>query len=65
MLKTSKEWLNELEKVHEIKILDPDGWERRNYEYSFNEEEITKEDFKNRLMMSTIRANLGFFENEW
>lgn len=30
------------------KVLDPDGWDRKNYDYSWNEELITLEEYKNR-----------------
>lgn len=50
--KTSNEWIKE-EEYTEIIIMDPDGWDRQNYEYSFNEELITKEEFFNRLSLST------------
>jgi hypothetical protein len=42
--------------------MDPDGWDRTNYIYSFEVEEITKEEFDKRLSMSTIQCNLSFFE---
>jgi len=51
-LKTSKEWYDELGK-HYI-IHDPDGWDRKNYQYSFYEEKITKEEYQRRVMMSTL-----------
>ena len=34
-------------------ILDPDGWDRQNFHFSFYEENITKEEYDNRLMEST------------
>lgn len=34
MKKTSLEWIKE----YDCKILDPDGWDRHNYNYSFNKE---------------------------
>lgn len=52
MLQTSVLWLAEL--YPEMTILDPDGWDRTNYEYSFYEEEITEEEFVNRLQQSTV-----------
>lgn len=52
MLQTSQEWLKEL--YPEVTILDPDGWDRTNYEYSFYEEEITEGEFVKRLQMSTV-----------
>jgi hypothetical protein len=35
-------------------ILDPDGWDRKNYDYSFFEESITKEEYLKRLSKSTV-----------
>jgi len=54
ILKTSKQWYDEILKDEEIYILDPDGWDRTNYEYSFNEELITHAEFQKRLSMSTV-----------
>lgn len=50
MKKVSSEWIKE----YDCKILDPDGWDRTNYEYSFNEEKITRKEFERRLALSTI-----------
>jgi len=49
--KTSEEWFKEQNKV--IRILDPDGWDRSNYQFSFYEELITKDEFQERLFRST------------
>lgn len=49
MKKTSAEWNKEDNWI----ILDPDGWDRKNYDYSFYEEKITKEEYTNRLYRST------------
>jgi len=38
MKKVSSEWIKE----YDCKVLDPDGWDRKNYDYSFNEEKITR-----------------------
>ncbi|MFA5397848.1 MAG: hypothetical protein WC346_17695 [Methanogenium sp.] len=51
--KTSKEW-NE---IYKINILDPDGWDRTNYEYSFDKENITYDEFMKRVMRSTIEIS--------
>lgn len=48
--KASSEWLKESDFI----VIDPDGWDRSNYEYSFNIEKITKKEFDKRLMMSTV-----------
>jgi hypothetical protein len=50
-VKTSKEW-NE---IFRYEILDPDGWDRKNFDFSFNEEKITQEEFSRRVCMSTVR----------
>jgi len=49
-LKTSEEW----ERESNFKVLDPDGWDRKNFEFSWNEELITEEEFEKRLSTSTI-----------
>lgn len=48
--KTSAEW----EKESDYKVIDPDGWDRSNYDYSFNKELVTKVEFERRLFRSTI-----------
>lgn len=59
--KTSKEWYEEIPKEHKLVIMDPDGWDRKNYDYSFNEELITKNEFDSRLASSTVLCNRSFF----
>lgn len=49
--KTSAEWIKEVG----YEILDPDGWNRTNFDYSFNKEKITMEEFQKRLSFSTVR----------
>lgn len=48
-LMTSQEWCRQLG----ISVTDPDGWDRRNFEFSFREELITKVTFLNRVEKST------------
>lgn len=55
-LKASSEWY-ELDRDKYV-ILDPDGWDRRNYQYSFYEEKITKEEYNSRVFMSTLMRRL-------
>jgi hypothetical protein len=57
--KTSQEWYDELRKTSNITIMDPDGWDRTNYKYSFTEELITKEKFEERLAQSTVKGNIN------
>tara|TARA_R110002012_G_scaffold49804_5_gene128897 strand:- start:17640 stop:17903 length:264 start_codon:yes stop_codon:yes gene_type:complete len=52
LLKTSADWKESL--CPELVILDPDGWDRSNYEYSFNEELISEKEFIGRLIGSTV-----------
>ena len=49
MLKTSEEWQKECTAI----ILDPDGWDRSNYDYSWSKEKITFVEYNNRLCLST------------
>lgn len=52
IIKTSEFWMATPE-FRETKLLDPDGWDRKNFQFSFYEELITKEEFSKRLMVST------------
>jgi hypothetical protein len=48
--RTSKEWQVIFP---EIVVIDPDGWDRKNFDYSWNEEKIgVQEYFKRRLLSS-------------
>lgn len=50
---TSKTW-NKINKyIFGIVIFDPDGWDRKNYDYSFNKEKITWKEFCERTSAST------------
>lgn len=51
MKKNSHDWLKE-KKYSEITVLDPDGWNRQNYDESMNEL-ISRSEFERRLMLST------------
>ena len=50
LLKTSDEWAELLDKI----VFDPDGWDRKNFYYSWYEEKITREEFRLRLSESTV-----------
>lgn len=56
IVKTSEEWAKEYDRAE---VLDPDGWDRANFYYSWFEEKITFEEFEQRVMASTciIRWN--------
>lgn len=51
---TSAEWIKEFN----YEIINPDGWDRKNYDYSFNKEKITMIEFKKRLSLSTVIRKL-------
>lgn len=55
ILKTSAQWQRET--CPDTTILDPDGWDRTNYQFSFFEEQITYKQFLNRLILSTCIRN--------
>lgn len=50
LLKTSQEWLDIL--YPGTIVMDPDGWDRKNFEKNWNEK-INKEEFEKRLCYST------------
>jgi hypothetical protein len=63
MKKTSKEWckyfgINPIGGDGEPEILDPDGWDRTDFERSWNEK-ITEQEFKKRLEFSTVQFTPG------
>lgn len=51
--KSSQEWYDELYPEKEVIVIDPDGWDRRNFQYSWYVETITYTTFLSRLMIST------------
>lgn len=59
-LKTSKEW----QELCYIEVLDADGWDRTNYDYSWNEEKITREEFEKRLGFSTVQFTVPVFDEK-
>lgn len=62
-LKTSDEWFKLFPEEYNLKIIDPDGWDRTNFQYSFYEEKISEKEFKTRLMSSTLQCNTKFFSH--
>lgn len=46
-----------------IRVLDPDGWNRQNYQFSWFEEYITLEEYKDRVMGSTCMTELSKIKN--
>lgn len=64
IMKTSEEWLSEVDEKYSLVIMDPDGWDRTDFDYSFYKERITKEEFDRRLSTSTIKCNVNYFTKE-
>lgn len=62
--KTSQEWMDLLNKDRKFTLLDPDGWDRSNFKYSFYEEKITVEEFFARLSVSTCSGNIKEISNK-
>lgn len=55
IVKTSADWMNI---VGPIPIVDFDGWDRSNFESSFNRDLINYRDFMNRVLRSTIYGTI-------
>lgn len=53
--RTSQEWQTIFPGT---KILDPDGWDRKNYQFSWYEELITLDEYQKRRMISTCKGTL-------
>jgi hypothetical protein len=47
--RTSEDW----QKLYNGIIYDPDGWDRKNYQFSWHEEKISRKEFERRACMST------------
>lgn len=52
ILKTSAEWMSQYK--DDFTIYDPDGWDRKNYEYSWFIEKIPFREFQSRVLRSTL-----------
>jgi hypothetical protein len=54
VMKTSQQWYEELQaRYPDFLVMDPDGWDRSNYQHSWHEEWITNEEFEKRVARST------------
>lgn len=49
---TSAQWYHQRDNQRVI-LLDPDGWDRKNFDHSWTEERVTKEEYERRLGLST------------
>ncbi len=57
-LRTSDKWQEEFPTP---RVMDPDGWDRKNYQYSWFEELISEQEYKKRVCSSTcMNAYQGF-----
>lgn len=56
VMKTSQQWHEELQaRYPDFLVMDPSGWDRDNYQYSWHEELITNEEFEKRVAHSIYR----------
>ena len=55
-------WEKELFPNKEVVIMDPDGWDRGNWDYSWFEEEITENEFMMRVFRSTCSMSREYME---
>jgi hypothetical protein len=60
-LKTSGEW----QRVCKITVIDPDGWDRKDFQYSWYEEKITREEFEKRIIDSTCQFPKSAFKKDY
>lgn len=60
-MKTSEEWNKILAIPNGVVIFDPDGWNRKDWQYSWYEEKITAKDFISRTANSTINTTIEGF----
>ncbi len=61
---TSKDWYATLFPNKEVVVLDPDGWDRTNFQFSWFEELITEQQFHLRVMSSTCKFPVGYFNKK-
>ena len=55
ILKTSEEW----QQIHpDPMVMDPDGWDRKNYQFSWFEELITEGEYFVRRLSSTCKFKI-------
>ena len=55
-IKTSDEWeKSNLPEMKGTEVLDPDGWDRQNFDFSYYQELITKDEYLFRVGGSTCR----------
>ena len=52
---TSDVWL--AERYPKLTVVDPDGWDRTDFEFSFYKERINLQEFERRLAQSTVIQN--------
>lgn len=63
LVKTGKQWKDEL--YPQIKILDFDGFNRYNLNYSYEQELITEDEFQRRIGLCTIIVNDCPYPTQW
>jgi hypothetical protein len=51
--RTSEKWNKKYEKKYNVRIVDPDGWDRKDIDYSWSIEKITWKEFIQRAIRSS------------
>jgi len=51
--KTSEKWNKKYKKKYKMLIIDEDGWDRKNFDYSWHREKITWKEFLQRAYKSS------------
>ena len=57
-IKTSNDWYQVVKDKFGIELMDPDGWDRQNFQFSFFIEKIDSNEFIDRLEISTLKFNI-------
>jgi len=64
VLKSSDAWYAEIVRKGKFEIVDPSGWNKNDFKYSFNQELVTRDEFDTRLIQSTLRVGITWIEAE-
>lgn len=63
--RTSQNWERRVPKEVGLTIRDHDGWDRTDFQHSFNQEMITKDEFIERVEKSTIEVGNQAAWGKW
>ena len=57
----SEQW----QEICHVTILDPDGWDRNKYLYSWHMEKITRAEWEKRMITSTVQSSVPWDSCIW